>query len=223
MPTYLSNTTSRANSSLSDASVIAAPPYLITTVLPWNSRMYGSASSSVVTSRSGRSGCVATAWLGGVLGIQRHVFMAQVGEIQLGLGAFTGEVDLVFDLVALHRGLQGVLVVRRVLAPGAYRHPLDRHPDRERRGPGHRHPDGLDDPPPVRVTSVQRGLDEWRIRHRARDAVHDLVSSAAHDHAAAPSRTIFSASCRSTASIASPNRTSSSVSGSITTPDPPLA
>ena len=39
MPTYLSSTTSRANSSFSAGSFIAAPPYLITTVLPWNSRM----------------------------------------------------------------------------------------------------------------------------------------------------------------------------------------
>ena len=38
-PTYFSSTTSRANSSRSSGSVIAAPPYLITTVLPWNSRM----------------------------------------------------------------------------------------------------------------------------------------------------------------------------------------
>ena len=45
-PTYLSSTTSRANSSRSAGSSIAAPPYLMTTVLPWNSRMYGSASSS---------------------------------------------------------------------------------------------------------------------------------------------------------------------------------
>jgi hypothetical protein len=39
MPTYLSSTTSRAKSSLSASSVIAAPPYLITTVRPWKSRM----------------------------------------------------------------------------------------------------------------------------------------------------------------------------------------
>ena len=49
-PTYLSSTTSRAKSSRSAGSVIAAPPYLMTTVRPWNSRMYGSASSSVVMS-----------------------------------------------------------------------------------------------------------------------------------------------------------------------------
>src|SRR3954451_4329585 len=49
-PTYLSSTTSRAKSSRSAGSVIAAPPYLMTTVLPWNSRMYGSASRSVAMS-----------------------------------------------------------------------------------------------------------------------------------------------------------------------------
>ena len=41
IPTYLSSTTSRANSSRSAGSSIAAPPYLMTTVRPWNSRMYG--------------------------------------------------------------------------------------------------------------------------------------------------------------------------------------
>src|SRR5437588_6866988 len=50
MPTYLSRTTSRANSSLRAGSAIAAPPYLITTVWPWNSRMYGSASRRVAMS-----------------------------------------------------------------------------------------------------------------------------------------------------------------------------
>ena len=48
-PTYLSRTTSRANSSRTAGSRIAAPPYLITTVRPWNSRMYGSASRRVST------------------------------------------------------------------------------------------------------------------------------------------------------------------------------
>src|SRR4051812_28913364 len=52
-PTYLSSTTSRANSSRRAGSSMAAPPYLMTTVRPWNSRMYGSASSRVATSRAG--------------------------------------------------------------------------------------------------------------------------------------------------------------------------
>jgi hypothetical protein len=39
MPTYFRSTTSRANSSRSSASTIAAPPYLITTVFPWKSLM----------------------------------------------------------------------------------------------------------------------------------------------------------------------------------------
>ncbi len=46
-PTYFRSTTSVAKPSLSSSSRIAAPPYLMTTVRPWNSRMYGSASSSV--------------------------------------------------------------------------------------------------------------------------------------------------------------------------------
>src|SRR3954468_21356022 len=51
MPTYLSSTMSRANSSRRTGSVIAAPPYLMTTVRPWNSRMYGRASRRASTSR----------------------------------------------------------------------------------------------------------------------------------------------------------------------------
>src|SRR6185436_18426146 len=81
MPTYLSSTTSRANSSRSSGSVIAAPPYLMTTVLPWNSRMYGSASSRVPTS------CIAAPGSGSVVGIDRHVLVGQVGEEDLRLGA----------------------------------------------------------------------------------------------------------------------------------------
>ena len=44
IPTSLSSAMSRANEAFSSAP-IAAPPYLITTVSPANSRMYGSASS----------------------------------------------------------------------------------------------------------------------------------------------------------------------------------
>src|SRR3954471_4337693 len=89
-PTYLSRTTSRANSSRSAGSFIAAPPYLITIVLRWNSRMYGSASS-----RSPTSGCV--------LGIDPHVVVGQVGEEHLGLDAVAGQADLVVDLGTPHR------------------------------------------------------------------------------------------------------------------------
>src|SRR5215217_1649267 len=44
MPTYFNSTTSWANRSLSEESVIAWPPYFTTTVLPRNVRMYGKAS-----------------------------------------------------------------------------------------------------------------------------------------------------------------------------------
>src|SRR3954466_4724624 len=92
-PTYLSSTTSRANSSRSAGSFIAAPPYLMTTVLPWNSRMYGSASRSVPTSRMlGASG--------GVRGIDRQVAVGEVGEEDLGLEAVARQHNDVLDLVA---------------------------------------------------------------------------------------------------------------------------
>src|SRR3954453_16610014 len=97
-PTYLSSTTSRANSSRSAGSFIAAPPYLITTVRPWNSRMYGSASRSRVT-----SGCV--------LGIDPHVVVGQVGEEHLGLEALAREPDLVVDLAGLHSLVEGGEVI----------------------------------------------------------------------------------------------------------------
>src|SRR5881296_3367673 len=52
MPTRRSKITSSANGSLRSARSIAAPPYLMTTVLPRNSRMYGSASRSTSARRS---------------------------------------------------------------------------------------------------------------------------------------------------------------------------
>src|SRR3954452_20736020 len=116
-PTYLSSTTSRANSSRSSGSVIAAPPYLMTTVLPWNSRMYGSASRRVATSRtvSGR-----------VVGIDRHIAVGQVGEEDLGLVALPGEADDVLDLRARDALGKRRKVERPRRAARAERHALAR-------------------------------------------------------------------------------------------------
>src|SRR5688572_32762544 len=100
-PTYLSRTTSRANSSRSAGSSIAAPPYLMTTVRPWNSRMYGSASRSVPTSLMSPSSPSCR-----VLRVDRHVFVAQVAEEDLGRGTLVGKADLVFDLLGGGRGVQ---------------------------------------------------------------------------------------------------------------------
>src|SRR3954452_14863316 len=103
-PTYLSRTTSRAKSSRNSGSVIAAPPYLITTVLPWNSRMYGSASRSVPMSRiSGSSVGPPEGPLGRVVRVDGHVVVGEVGEEQLGLRARAGQHDRVLHLVAGHR------------------------------------------------------------------------------------------------------------------------
>src|ERR1035441_10126781 len=119
MPTYLSSTTSRANSSRNASSSIAAPPYLMTTVLPWNSLMYGSASSSVPTSRIGVSSCR-------VVGVDGHVLVRQVREEHLGLGALAGQADLVFELAALHRCVELALVVGDRGTPPADGNALDR-------------------------------------------------------------------------------------------------
>src|SRR3989449_4176477 len=51
MPTRRRRITSRANGSLRSARSIAAPPYLMTRVLPRNSRMYGSVSSRISARR----------------------------------------------------------------------------------------------------------------------------------------------------------------------------
>src|SRR5438105_556154 len=48
-PTYFNRTTSTANFSLRESSVMAFPPYLMTTVLPANVRMYGKASTRTFT------------------------------------------------------------------------------------------------------------------------------------------------------------------------------
>src|ERR1700748_505766 len=156
-PPYLSSTTPRGKSSRSAGPFMAPPPYLITTVLPWNSRMYGSASSSVATSRAGRAGS------GRVFGIEAHIFVAEVREEPLGLGALAREVDLVLDLIALHGGPERLGVMGHALAALAHRHALDRHVAGERRGAGHGHPDRLDDPAPVGIPAVQRSLDQRRV------------------------------------------------------------
>src|SRR3979409_1572462 len=95
MPTYLRSTMSRAKSSVRPASVIAAPPILMTTVLPWNSRMYGSASRRVPTSLKGCPSCC-------VLRVDGHVVLGEVGEEDLGLAALARNGQLVLDFGAAH-------------------------------------------------------------------------------------------------------------------------
>src|SRR5712692_6564914 len=59
-PTNFSRMTSSANGSLRSARSIAAPPYLMTTVFPRNSRMYGSASMRISARWEGVWGSVMT-------------------------------------------------------------------------------------------------------------------------------------------------------------------
>src|SRR5829696_3379542 len=103
-PTYLSSTTSRANSSRSSGSVIAAPPYLMTTVRPWNSRMYGSASRSVPTSLMSPSSPSCR-----VFRVDRDVLVAEVGEEDLAcrpVGVGRTDPDLVLDLLGSGGGVE---------------------------------------------------------------------------------------------------------------------
>src|SRR5215216_2325027 len=102
---------SRANSSRSCVSSIAAPPYLTTTVRPWNSRMYGSASSSVLTSPWTRSGVIWCSRSRRVLGVDADVLVPEVAEEDLGLEAVPGQADDVLDLLALHAPRQILRVV----------------------------------------------------------------------------------------------------------------
>src|SRR5436190_15203448 len=110
MPTYLSSTTSRAKSSVRSGSVMAAPPYLMTIVLPWNSRMYGRASRRVRTSRisrrsavGGRRGLGASAR---VLRVECDVLFREVAEEDLRLAALSGDGQLVLHLRRAHGPLE---------------------------------------------------------------------------------------------------------------------
>src|ERR1035441_5195520 len=107
--------------------------------------MYGSASSSVPTSRISSS-CR-------VVGVDGHVLVREVGEEHLGLGALAREGDLVLDLHALHRPRERGLVVGDRRPGGADLDALDGDVHSEWRGGGRareRGADRLDDPPPSR-------------------------------------------------------------------------
>src|SRR4051794_7080211 len=121
-----------AKSWVRPASVIAAPPILITTVRPWNSRMYGSASRSVPTSRirrrphdpkteqakdAGSKACASKSrpedagmrrFAGSccVLRVDGHVLVGEVGEEDLRLAALARDGEHELHLVALDRVLE---------------------------------------------------------------------------------------------------------------------
>src|SRR3954466_9544612 len=201
-----------AKSWVRPASVIAAPPILITTVLPWNSRMYGSASRSVPTSRirrpphdpkteqakdAGSKACASKSrpedagmrrFAGScrVLRVDRDVVVGQVREEDLRLPALAGNRERELDLLALHRVLEPaqLLLGQRRPVPGAHDLvALDLEVDHERAA--HHLSGGLEDAAVVRVGAVERRLDERRVGDRARDAF-DVVGPAAHDDAADP-------------------------------------
>ena len=218
MPTYLSSTTSRANSSLSAGSVIAAPPYLMTTVLPWNSRMYGSASSRVATSR----GCCTHHVVYSALMV---TYSWPRSEKNTSVSAPSPGRPISYSTSSRGHGRASASASCGERRPArAHLHALDRDVERERRGARQGHADGLGDPAPVRVAAVQRGLDQRRVGDRAGDRVDGAPPRRRGRRRGRPAgrprrraRSV-SASWRSSASSASPKRSSSSVSGSTATP-----
>src|SRR3954452_17778269 len=152
-PTYFRSTTSRAKSSRRPGSSIAAPPYLMTIVRPWNSRMYGSASRRASTSRTAGP-------LGRVLGVDGDVRVREVGEEDLRLVPVAGQADDVLDLGAGDLRGERLGVVRHRRPARAHLDALDRDVERHRRRVDEGHAGGLGDPAPVRVAAVQRGLHE---------------------------------------------------------------
>src|SRR3954447_3658322 len=184
-PTYRSSTMSWAKSCVRPASVIAAPPILITTVFPWNSRMYGSASRSVPTSRirrppddpkteqakdAGSKACAGKSrpedaamrrFAGScrVLRVDGHVVVREVGEEDLRLAALAGDGQRELNLVALHRLLEGaelVLGERDCLPRAHHGLPFDLQVHEKR--PVHHLAGRLEDAAVVGIRAVERRL-----------------------------------------------------------------
>ena len=100
-PTYLSRTTSVAKASRRSSSRIAAPPYLITTVRPWNSLDVGQRLEQRVDVHSGRprlGACsvICSSFSCRVLRVDPHVLVAEVREPDVGavLAAVEPQADL---------------------------------------------------------------------------------------------------------------------------------
>ncbi len=113
--------------------------------------------------------------------------MTQVGEEELGLRALAGQADLVLDLIALHRRPSASASCGHVLRRAEHTcTPSIATSTASGAVPGMAMPDRLDDPAPVRIAAVQRGLDQRRVGDSVRDTVHRAVVAAAHDDAADP-------------------------------------
>src|SRR3954469_22772731 len=182
-----------AKSCVRPASVIAAPPILITTVFPWNSRMYGSASRSVPTSRirrppddpkteqakdAGSKACAGKSrpedagmrrFAGScrVLRVDGHVVMREVREEDLGLAALAGNRERELDLLSLRGVLELAQLVLGQRHPVAGAHdlvPLDLEVDDERAA--HHLSGGLEDAAVVWGGGVERRLYERRVGER---------------------------------------------------------
>src|SRR4051794_37587325 len=166
--------------------------YAITPPIGWLYPTWPSASSAARTaspasahraSCSTARGSTSPRISSGVLGIDRHVLVTEVGEEHLGLVAVAGQTDDVLDLVAGDRRGERLDVEGQRGAGRADLHALDGDVQRQRRRVDERAADGLGDAPPVGVAAVQRRLDQRRICDRARRVLDAGRVASAHDDA----------------------------------------
>ena len=182
--------------------------------------MYGSASSRVadvahqVELRSR-----------GVVRVDRHVLVTEVGEEQLRLRAFAGEADLVLDLAAA--GPRPSAPRRRAGRTRRARTPATPSIAMSRSSgaiPAVATPTAWTirpqfGSPPYSAVLTSEELATARADRCTVCSSPPRTTTRPTRRAPSPSRTTSSASWRSSASSASPNRSSSSVSGSTSTPD----
>src|SRR5712692_1393420 len=168
MPTKRSRITSSANDRLRSPCSMAEPPYLMTTVLPRNSRMYGSASMRISARR--------LSMLMGLQDVPREVLVADdIGQPLPHVGGVDG------DLLAGHRGRVERHVFQQLLhdrveppGPDILRRRVDLHADLRHRL--HRvgreperdllRPQQLDVLPDQRVLRFRQNADEILARQR---------------------------------------------------------
>src|SRR5437667_1138187 len=134
MPTKRSRITSSANGSLRSARSMAAPPYLMTTVFPRNSRMYGSASRST----SARRGSVIDAPRRPSQNVPRQVLVARdVAQASRDVAGVDGQL-LAGHVRRVERDLLQQPLHDRVEPPGADVLRARVHPHRDLRDRLHR-------------------------------------------------------------------------------------
>ena len=206
MPTYLSSTTSRANSSRSAGSVHRRAAVLDDDGL--------AVELADVRERLEQRGDVARRRSAHVVysALIGHVLVAEVGEEDLGLVALAGQVDRRTRPRRPRPPGERLLVVERDRRAGrAHRHALDRDVEVQRRGASSAPPTACAmrpqfGSPPCSAVLTSGELATARAARSTARRSPPRTTTRPTRFAPSPSRTISSASWRSSASSASPKR-----------------